>query len=284
MKLFRYTKLDSFLVLYALLAFLAPITIAYFVNSIYVWLLLLPFQIVFNVIVMNTSMHHHSHVAIFNHRWVNRLYEIFVSMATSIPFQLWQWYHLTHHRFNNDKPKDGVVKDPLSFYRYGQNGERENFYKYCFVGLYRDMRGISQHDETCSTPYQNLHPKQMRTENIFILLYFVLLGCVSFPYMLFNILVVLLSFVANNANSYGEHYLATDWSNFRKDSVGSYGKWYNRLCFNSGYHQEHHVKPSLHWTLWPTITFSLPEDRTKINGLYIFNAPLKKDLNEIFKI
>lgn len=283
MRFFNKSSLDILLVLYAIIGFSLPFLIST-LNPLF-WLILTPFQIVFIVVVMNTSMHHHTHVPIFKSTKLNRMYEIFVSMTTSIPFQLWKYLHLTHHRFNNDKKKDGVVKDPLSFYRYGKDNERENFWSYVVLGLYRDFSGESSRDtlETCSTKFNLKEIDKLKIEKMFIMLYFLSILVVSWTYFIYYVLVVLLTLFANNANSYGEHYLATDHANFRCDSIGSYGKLFNFLCFNSGYHQEHHVKPSLHWTRLPELTHTLPDSRKTINGLYIFNAPLVDDFKLLFR-
>ena len=285
MKVFRNSILDIFLVLYALVGFLLPFFIALYIENIWFWVLLTPFQIIYTVVLMNTSMHHHTHVPIFNSTILNRIYEIFVGMPSTIPFQLWKYYHLTHHKYNNDMQKDGIVKDPISFYRYGKNGKRENVWSYIVYGLYRDLSGISERDieNTCSTKFKTLDRKKLRIENTMIVLYFLSIMFVNIWYSLFYIIVIFLTLVANNANSYGEHYNAVDHSNFRCDSIGSYNKLYNFLCFNSGYHQEHHVKPSLHWTKLPEITCTLPEKRTQIQGMFMFNAPFLNDLKELFK-
>lgn len=206
-------------------------------------------------------------------------------MTTAIPFQLWKYYHLIHHRYNNDVPKNNIVKDPLSFYRYGTNGNRENFWSYIVYGLYRDITKISVEDveNTCSTKFNLTHTDKLRTEQIAILCFMIIISVVNFWYFVYYVLVITLSLIANNANSYGEHYEAVDHANFRCDSVGSYGKWYNLLCFNSGYHQEHHVKPGLHWTKLPEITDTLPKHRKTIDGMFMFNAPIVADLKEIIR-
>ena len=50
-----------------------------------------------------------------------------------------------------------------------------------------------------------------------------------------------------------EHYHASNHRSRLADSVSYYGRWYNILMFNEGYHQEHHLKPHLHWTRRPEV-------------------------------
>ena len=53
--------------------------------------------------------------------------------------------------------------------------------------------------------------------------------------------------------NYFEHHRASNRHSRFADSVSYYGRWYNALMFNEGYHQEHHLKPHLHWTRRPDV-------------------------------
>jgi hypothetical protein len=41
------------------------------------------------------------------------------------------------------------------------------------------------------------------------------------------------------------------WEHAAGKPTSHYGSIYNRLCFNDGYHAEHHADPSVHWTTLP---------------------------------
>lgn len=281
MKIFRTTSLDILLIAYAGAAFTAPLLIGGFVPSVWLWLVFAPFQAVFLVIVMNTSLHHHMHVPIFKPQWLNRTYELFVSGVVGIPFHGWKFFHTTHHKYNNDFVVDGKTNDPVSFYRYGSNGQRENFWSYALKGVWRDFSGITTQDkhDTCRTPVVITKQKEIRNEKLAFVIFLGLIAIVNPWYCAFYTGVVyFLSLVLNNANSYGEHFGPAEQSNFRANSVGSYDRLYNLLCFNSGYHQEHHVRPSAHWTTLPSITKTLPKNRHTTNTMYMFNVPWFEDL------
>jgi fatty acid desaturase len=286
MKIFRKTPLDLFLILYVVVAAVLPFAIAAFFNSALIWLVIAPLQATFLVIVMNTSMHHHMHTPIFNNKLLNRSYELFVSAVIGIPFQGWKTFHTIHHKYNNDSVINGKTYDPLSFYRYGKNGERENFWLYTVKGFWRDMTGITMLDkeDNCRTLIKINKQTEFRNEKIAFYIFLLLIATVNPIYAIFYIVCVyILSLILNNANSYGEHFGPVEQSNFRSNSVGNYNKIYNVLCFNSGLHQEHHVRPSVHWTELPKITKTLPEKRHTISTMYMFNAPLISDALELLK-
>jgi fatty acid desaturase len=55
-----------------------------------------------------------------------------------------------------------------------------------------------------------------------------------------------------NIQNYYEHYGAAPANRFA-NSASYYGKLYNLLTFNDGYHQEHHLRPLTHWTQMPRV-------------------------------
>jgi fatty acid desaturase len=269
MKIFRTTPLDLILIAYVGIAFIIPFLIVSLTNSIWIWLILMPIHAFLLNTVINTSMHYHMHVPIFRSKFLNRLYEIFVSMTVGIPCQGWKYFHTEHHKHNNS------IRDPVSFYRYGINGQRENVWSYCIMGLIRDLTGKNKFD----VKNKSLLKVEIYAFWLFLFSIFIINPIYGFIY----VVTYLLSLIMNNAQSYGEHYNVIDESNFRNNSVGYYSKFYNILCLNMGYHQEHHVRPSAHWTELPKITKTLPEKRRVINTIYMFNAPWIKDGIELLK-
>lgn len=281
MKIFRNTTLDSFLILYLAIALVSPFAIAFLISNYIIWVLLVPFQAIFLVIAMNTSLHYHMHSPLFLSSRINRLYEIFASMVIGIPFTAWRLFHIAHHKHNNDLKTNGQTKDPLSFYRYGENYQRENFWAYCITGVWRDISGktIKDPSDNCSTKVIIKNTHLLKTEQYAFYCFVITIFLFNFWYGFLYILIYVLSLILNNATSYGEHFgSAVEQNNFRVNSVSSYGKLYNFFCFNCGYHQEHHVRPNAHWTDLPKITKTLPSKRHIINKMYMFNAPWFKDL------
>jgi fatty acid desaturase len=99
------------------------------------------------------------------------------------------------------------------------------------------------------------------------------IGILNLPGLVFFYLPVwYLGNAAAQAENYLEHHGAIP-GNRKTDSVSSYGRLYNLIWFNNGYHQEHHYRPQLHWTRVPGLRALLPpeSDRRVVRGAHWFN-------------
>lgn len=74
--------------------------------------------------------------------------------------------------------------------------------------------------------------------------------------------------------NYVQHWGAVDPSDSRRDSVSCYGRLYNLLTFNLGYHQEHHRRPGVHWLKLPRSRAELPADRRTVPLTHYLNLPI----------
>jgi fatty acid desaturase len=73
---------------------------------------------------------------------------------------------------------------------------------------------------------------------------------------------------------YLHHWGASDFRDSRRDAVSCYGILYNWLTFNLGYHQEHHLRPGVHWRKLPAMTAELPSDRRIVPFTHYLNLPV----------
>ena len=95
--------------------------------------------------------------------------------------------------------------------------------------------------------------RQIRFDRIALFLSTIFFLCVSWKWTLICYLpafYLALSFV--NIQNYYEHYGANP-ENKAANSVSYYGRVYNFLTFNDGYHQEHHLSWGAHWRLMPEV-------------------------------
>ena len=283
---FRYTPKDAYLVAYTFILAVLPFLMIWLQPSFMLLALLLPFHMWAIVNHQNGSLHHHSHWPTFESKKVNLVYELFLSMVAGIPHQLWKWAHLTHHVHVNDKPVNGLCKDPVSVFLYGKNGEPENFWKYCFIGTIKylkDQWAPPSVKSGIKTP-ASINMNQYNREILLFKLYLLSILLLDWQYGLWMLLVYFLAYFFNNATSYGEHWTVLDRrGDTTQDSIGIYSRWYNFVGFGAGYHQEHHNQPARHWTKLHEITHRMHPNRKIVGGMHITNNPYWSHFKLLFK-
>jgi fatty acid desaturase len=193
--------------------------------------------------------HNFLHTPFFRRKWLNRAFPVLNSANLILPQVLYKYHHLTHHQYANDPIRNGTTLDPSSTFRYGKDGQQEGFVSYSALGLFRDGT---------STAYREAITHGQRSQ------FWMELAAVVFTAVLWIVIDwrwFLLAFVPTFyagwflalLENYYEHHRATDPDSRLADSVSYYGRWYNLMMFNEGYHQEHHLKPHLHWTRRPQV-------------------------------
>jgi len=200
-----------------------------------------------------------------------------VSMVSSANIaQSVQAYHLTHvrnhHRYNNDRKRDGTTADRSSTYRYGRNDGHAPLWLYLgrsliaslqdYVVVWASLRrmcGVGRR-ETTLRGLAARHPDrhraelaQIRYDRLAQLAFVGLLAAVSWQWTLLCYLPAMaVALTLVNVQNYYRHFGAEPDSRYA-NSVSHYGRLYNRLSFNDGYHQEHHLRPATHWTRLPEV-------------------------------
>ncbi len=230
--------------------------------------LLCAFSICMSFIVIG---HYFLHNPFFTSKRLNALFGMFNSMLLGTPQTFHRLHHLQHHRYNNDAPdpRTGTTGDFSSTWRYSKRaGREENFFRYALLAyfrsdlgyLFREMRRLRL-------------GRQVAAEAgalVLMLAAFAVLNPLGLA--AFYLPVWLLGNMATHAQNYLEHHHAIPGDR-RTDSVSSYGRLYNLIWFNNGYHQEHHYRPQVHWTRLPEITPLLPppSQRRVVRWAHWFN-------------
>lgn len=190
------------------------------------------------------ASHNFVHTPWFKSDFLNRVYMALNSLNIGLPQVYYRHEHLLHHRYGNDRLRsDGKTQDPTSLFAYGENGQPEHVISYCFMGPFRanlleSFRIIKRKGQTLQ-------------------LYFELLTCIagfvcyitlSWQYFLFLFIPIFyLGWALEHLENYYEHFGSIPENRFA-NSTSYYGHLYNALFCNEGYHQEHHLRPGVHWT------------------------------------
>jgi fatty acid desaturase len=277
--LFAHSRLDALLVLLALAQFAILLYGVLSVGSV-AWgtSLILGLASVFLTCTnFQCVAHNFIHNPFFRSRRLNFAFSLFNSLLIGGPQSLYRIHHLHHHKYNNDAPNPGTgtTRDLTSTWRYSPWPWREeSFWSYALLGYFRSDFGFLLREVRRKGL---LRWAIWESAALFALL--IAMGLMN-PrgLLIFYLPVWYLGNVAAQAENYLEHYGAIP-GNRKTDSVSSYGRLYNLIWFNNGYHQEHHYRPQVHWTRIPGVKGLLPpeSERRVVRGAHWFNfAPRHK--------
>ena len=251
MRVWRYSRRDVALVGIAALQLVATTAWAFAFHRLSVTWNLVAFVVMTYVFYFNPIVvtHNFLHTPFFRRRWANRAFAIANSGNLFLPQVLYKYHHLIHHQYANDPVRNGTTLDPSSTYRYGRDGRQEGFVRYSALSLFRDGTGNA---------YREAMRHGQRAQFFMELAAIVVVAAawlaIDWQWMLIAYVPTFYFgwFLALLENYY-EHHRASNQASRLADSVSYYGRVYNVLMFNEGYHQEHHLKPHLHWTRRPEV-------------------------------
>ena len=149
-----------------------------------------------------------------------------------------------HHPENN-------MKDDLSSTLAYRRDKFSDFLKYFFRILFFSHYDLSKY--FLDRKRNKLFTKISIGELGFYLMVFMLcFWNLKFALLIFVVPVLFTRFMMMNGN-WAQHAFvdSKDPENSYKNSITCINSLYNRRCFNDGYHIEHHLKPSAHWTEMP---------------------------------
>ncbi|MBV4458308.1 fatty acid desaturase [Pseudomonas sp. COR58] len=237
--------------------------------------------------------HNHYHTPFFRIRWMNTLVRMGFSMteAPKTPYNIGHGiHHVTHQSWN-----DTSILRILGLKRT-LSGQLVNFGLFVLesVGLkylvllillkhwpLERVAALASPDDPAlgvRALKKLLEPSKLKAAKYDLAAWFLfrLVLCLTdwqFFFFYFIPVTYLIDSLRQGEN-YFQHWGATDPFDPKRDSVSCYGKLYNWLTFNLGYHQEHHYKPGVHWLKLPELTKDLPSDRHTVPYSHYLNAPL----------
>jgi fatty acid desaturase len=276
--LFAHDWRDVLLISLSLLEFAARCALCLF------WSVLpLPFVVIsMGVLCLLNAMnyicmaHDFLHLPFFTRARANRVWGVVGSMSLMTPITLYRAFHLNHHRFGMDHvdPEIGDTRDWSSIYRFGPSPTKpEALWSYALLRPLRQspLPFIAEARRQGETG-------QLIAESIAVGVAAIVLAVLNWRGFLFIYLpIYYLGQVLAYAEAYSEHYGATPGDR-RRDAVSCYSRLYNFLCFNAGYHQEHHFRPGVHWTRTPALRNQmLPEAQRRVVPIaHLINALQRK--------
>lgn len=276
MRIWRNTRRDALLLAFSVAQFGATLWLAASWEHASVpgrvgGFALLVFMMTYNVIVVS---HLFTHVAWFTSPLLNRLASMLNSADIGQSVQVYELTHVrNHHRYNNDaKGEDGTTRDTSSTYRDGKDGEHARLLPYVLGGALssladrgRELLAASRLWRVGARESRLLELaargpgrrarelRQVQLDRMAHCLALAAFAVISWSWALECYLPAFyLALALVNVQNYYRHYGARPGDR-AADSVSYYGRLYNLLTFNDGYHQEHHLSPGTHWSRMPAV-------------------------------
>ncbi len=194
---------------------------------------------------IHSVSHNLIHNPFFGPAALNRLYSLLTSLSLSYPQVVIRYVHLRHHIGNMDKPNDkGETRDLISIYRHGRDGQPASVWAYSLLSL------VHTNPFRLRPAIAAWNPDEGRwagVELVLIGLSLVLASVWDWRAVASLAPFWLLGHMLSAATGYYEH-LGADPKRPIAWGVSSYGKLYNWLWLNNGYHAEHHFRTKVHWT------------------------------------
>lgn len=275
-KVWRHSRLDAVLLALSIGHFAASLRLASYWEQATAPAALAGFALLVGMMVYNIVIISHlfTHTPWFCSPLLNGLVSLLNSINIGQSVQAYRLSHVrNHHRYNNDQPgPDGLTKDWSSTFRGGKAGEHLSLFRYAFVGALstflrsgRDLFSLWRWETTGRGDEELLiclsrdpgkrvkELRQVRLDHAARLFGLCLFLAISWQWTLFCYLPAFyLALALVNVQNYYEHYGAIPGSSYA-NSVSHYGRLYNLLTFNDGYHQEHHLRFQSHWTSMPEV-------------------------------
>jgi fatty acid desaturase len=290
MKIWKYTSLDAVMLTLSIAQFVTTLLLAarWESSSPIGWVgsfALLVLMMVYNIIVIS---HLFTHTPWFESQRLNRLVSMLNSINIGQSVQAYQLTHVrNHHRYNNDqKGPDGKTRDLSSTFRDGVGDEHATLFHYAFVGALSTLLNVGrellsgirlwrvgEHEQDLlklASEYPGRRARELRQIRLDRLAHFLsvcLFLAISWKWTLICYLPAFyLALALVNVQNYYEHYGAAPESRFT-DSVSYYGRLYNLLAFNDGYHQEHHLRPQAHWKSMRSVRRNYSEQLNQVERI-----------------
>jgi fatty acid desaturase len=237
-------------------------------------------QLILTVTQYHVVMHNFIHTRFFRSRALNSIYSVLCGLPVMNSFTEGTIQHLNHHEHVND-PVDattGATRDPASTFRFGTQQSHEPFWRYVILTPLRELIETPDYSGRRAR-----FGRRVFREVCFIWMFWGVVGLCNWRFLLFSFVIIYVYQIITSGQNYFEHYGATP-GNRMANSVSCYGRVYNLLWFNNGYHQEHHHRPGVHWTKIKDLRGQmLPENNRHVVGYaHFLNIP-KSELQEATK-
>jgi hypothetical protein len=190
----------------------------------------------------NTIAHNFVHLPFFRRRSLNQLFSAYLSVLLGIPQRLWKERHLAHHAQCGEVAEREVGSDVTQRSECAWHARLQHRLTLSPQPLLSQIMP-SERGDFGGEGKRIHHSAQLVLESLLVAaLWSVLLALAPSFFLRTYLPGWLLGLGLCHLQGYYEH---------ARGTTSHYGRPYNLLFFNDGYHLEHHAEPALHWRLLP---------------------------------
>jgi fatty acid desaturase len=190
--------------------------------------------------------HHHQHYNTFKAAWMNRVFDIVLSLQTGIAPFAWVLHHNLGHHVNYLNQRPHSEPDESKWTR--RDGSQMGRIEYTINLLLNHQIDIIR--------VGRRYPKYLRAFLWMKLPLYAIIGFAFYLNPINTVLVILLPGFITLAHTswvtYG-HHAGLHSTNHYDASMNCVNPLFNYLSCNLGYHTAHHKRPGVHWSLLPKI-------------------------------
>lgn len=190
--------------------------------------------------------HHHQHLNTFRAPWVNRLYDLGLSLQTGVAPYGWTLHHNLGHHVNYLNQHPHVSPDESAWTR--RDGTQMSRVGYTIDMLLRHQADMYQ--------VGLRYPRYMRYWLAMKLpLYAIIATGLYFNWLNTLLIFLIPGFIALTHTIWAtyEHHSGCSTDNHLVGSRNRESRAYNWMTGNLGLHTAHHKRPGVHWSLLPQV-------------------------------
>ena len=192
-----------------------------------------------------TIVHNTIHVPIFYNRWLNKIFQVVLSLSYGHSTSAYvPGHNFSHHKYMQT-PKDAIRTSKA---RFRLNILNQLFFFFIMSGDI--LKGEFRFAKKMYAERPNWF-MQYLTEMIIVVGVKIVLAIINWKcFLLFVFIPHQYAAWGIVSTNYFQHD-GCDETHPYNHSRNFTGKFLNWLLFNNGYHGAHHMKPNLHWSLYP---------------------------------